>query len=98
MPLHSTSGGGRKDPGPKLLSPRDGTIFAANSSPISKSAAVPVTTRHSIVPQLCYPIEARGTRIIAMLLVALENRGLKRGVASLCIGGGKANAMAFELA
>ncbi|MDX3910081.1 MAG: acetyl-CoA C-acyltransferase [Sphingobium sp.] len=46
---------------------------------------------------LGHPIGASGTRIIATLLGALENRGLKRGVASLCIGGGEATAMAVEL-
>ncbi len=46
---------------------------------------------------LGHPIGASGARIIATLLGALENRGLKRGVASLCIGGGEATAMAFEL-
>ena len=35
--------------------------------------------------------------IVATLLAALERRGLKRGVASLCIGGGEATAMAFEM-
>ena len=47
---------------------------------------------------LGHPIGASGARIIATLLAALENRGLKRGLASLCIGGGEATAMAFELA
>jgi len=46
---------------------------------------------------LGHPIGASGARIIVTLLAALENRGLKRGVASLCIGGGEATAMAFEL-
>ena len=46
---------------------------------------------------LGHPIGASGARIIATLLGALENRGLKRGIASLCIGGGEATAMAFEL-
>jgi acetyl-CoA C-acetyltransferase len=46
---------------------------------------------------LGHPIGASGARVIATLLAALENRGLKRGVASLCIGGGEATAMAFEL-
>ena len=46
---------------------------------------------------LGHPIGASGTRIIATLLGALENRGLKRGVASLCIGGGEATAVAVEL-
>ena len=47
---------------------------------------------------LGHPIGTSGARIIVTLLAALENRGLKRGVASLCIGGGEATAMAFELA
>ncbi|QQN75489.1 acetyl-CoA C-acyltransferase [Croceicoccus sp. YJ47] len=46
---------------------------------------------------LGHPIGASGTRIIATLLGALQNRGLKRGVASICIGGGEATAMAFEM-
>ena len=47
---------------------------------------------------LGHPIGASGARILATLLSALETRGLKRGVASLCIGGGEATAMAVELA
>lgn len=46
---------------------------------------------------LGHPIGASGARIIATLLAALKARGGKRGVASLCIGGGEATAMAFEL-
>ncbi|HEX7875504.1 MAG TPA: acetyl-CoA C-acyltransferase [Sphingobium sp.] len=46
---------------------------------------------------LGHPIGASGARILATLIAALENRGLKRGVASLCIGGGEATAMAVEL-
>lgn len=46
---------------------------------------------------LGHPIGASGARIIATLLAALQNRGGRRGVASLCIGGGEATAMAFEL-
>ena len=46
---------------------------------------------------LGHPIGASGTRIIATLLGALENRGLKKGIASLCIGGGEATAVAIEL-
>lgn len=46
---------------------------------------------------LGHPIGASGTRIVATLLGALENRGLKRGVASLCLGGGEAVALAVEL-
>ena len=46
---------------------------------------------------LGHPIGASGARIIATLLGALENRKLRRGVASLCIGGGEATAFAVEL-
>ena len=45
---------------------------------------------------LGHPIGASGARILATLLAALEARGLKRGVASLCIGGGEAVAIAVE--
>ena len=46
---------------------------------------------------LGHPIGASGARILATLLAALQTRGLKRGLASLCIGGGEATAMAVEL-
>jgi len=44
-----------------------------------------------------HPIGATGTRITTTLLYALRARGLKRGVASLCIGGGEATAIGVEL-
>jgi acetyl-CoA C-acetyltransferase len=47
---------------------------------------------------LGHPIGASGARILVTLIGALRKRGLKRGVASLCIGGGEATAMAVELA
>lgn len=47
---------------------------------------------------LGHPIGASGTRIIVTLLNALKQQGKKRGVASLCIGGGEATAVAVELA
>jgi acetyl-CoA C-acetyltransferase len=47
---------------------------------------------------LGHPIGASGARILATLIAALQTRGLKKGVASLCIGGGEATAMAVELA
>jgi acetyl-CoA C-acetyltransferase len=47
---------------------------------------------------LGHPIGASGARIIATLIAALQERGLKRGVASLCIGGGEGTAIAVELA
>jgi len=46
---------------------------------------------------LGHPIGASGARIIATLLAALKNRGLKRGVAGICLGGGEATAMALEI-
>ena len=46
---------------------------------------------------LGHPIGASGARVIATLLAAMQERGKKKGVASLCIGGGEATAMAFEL-
>jgi acetyl-CoA C-acetyltransferase len=46
---------------------------------------------------LGHPIGASGTRIIVTLLNALKQRGKKRGIASLCIGGGEATAVAVEM-
>jgi acetyl-CoA C-acetyltransferase len=45
---------------------------------------------------LGHPIGASGARIMVTLLAALEKYDLKRGVASLCIGGGEATAIALE--
>ena len=46
---------------------------------------------------LGHPIGASGARILVTLLAALKARGLRRGVASLCIGGGEATAVAVEV-
>ncbi|HXC51720.1 MAG TPA: acetyl-CoA C-acyltransferase [Candidatus Limnocylindrales bacterium] len=46
---------------------------------------------------LGHPIGASGARILVTLIAALRSRGLSRGVASLCIGGGEATAMAIDL-
>lgn len=46
---------------------------------------------------LGHPIGASGARIVATLIYALQDRGLKRGLAALCLGGGEAVAMAIEL-
>ncbi|MDR0181528.1 thiolase family protein [Lysobacter arvi] len=46
---------------------------------------------------LGHPIGASGARLVVTLLHALRARGVKRGVASLCIGGGEATAVAIEL-
>ncbi len=45
---------------------------------------------------LGHPLGASGARILVTLLYAMKDRGLKRGVASLCLGGGEAVAMAIE--
>ena len=46
---------------------------------------------------LGHPIGASGARIIVTLIYALKARGLKKGIATLCIGGGEGTAMAIEL-
>ena len=45
---------------------------------------------------LGHPIGASGARILTTLLYALRNRGLKRGIATLCLGGGNGVALAVE--
>lgn len=52
---------------------------------------------HGGATALGHPIGASGTRIIVTLINALKEKGLKKGVASLCIGGGEATAVAVEL-
>jgi len=47
---------------------------------------------------LGHPIGASGARLLTTLIYALKDRGLKRGVASLCLGGAEAVAMAIEVA
>ena len=47
---------------------------------------------------LGHPIGASGARILTTLIAALKARGLTRGVAALCIGGGEATAVAVEIA
>jgi acetyl-CoA C-acetyltransferase len=46
---------------------------------------------------LGHPIGCSGTRVLVTLLYALKNRGLKRGMATLCLGGGEAVALAVEM-
>ena len=52
---------------------------------------------HGGAVALGHPIGASGARIVVTLLGALRQRGLKKGVAALCIGGGEATALALEL-
>ena len=46
---------------------------------------------------LGHPIGASGARVLTTLIYALKDRGLSRGVAPLCLGGGEAVALAVEL-
>jgi acetyl-CoA C-acetyltransferase len=52
---------------------------------------------HGGAVALGHPIGASGARVLTTLLYALRDRGLSRGIASLCLGGGEAVAMAVEL-
>ncbi|WP_374659088.1 acetyl-CoA C-acyltransferase [Inhella sp.] len=52
---------------------------------------------HGGAVALGHPIGASGARIVVTLLGALKKRGLKRGVAALCIGGGEATALCVEM-
>jgi acetyl-CoA C-acetyltransferase len=85
--------------------PKDVDLFEINEA----FAAVPMAAMHELdIPHdkvnihggacaLGHPIGASGARIIVTLLGALKKTGGKRGVASLCIGGGEATAMAIEM-
>jgi acetyl-CoA C-acetyltransferase len=52
---------------------------------------------HGGATALGHPIGASGARLLATLLSALETHNQRRGLATLCIGGGEATAMAVEL-
>jgi acetyl-CoA C-acetyltransferase len=52
---------------------------------------------HGGATALGHPIGASGARLLATLISALQTHGQRRGVATLCIGGGEATAMAVEL-
>lgn len=73
--------------------------FAVVAMIAMKELAIPLEriNVHGGACALGHPIGASGARILATLLSAMERRGAKRGVASLCIGGGEATAMAVEL-
>ncbi len=53
---------------------------------------------HGGAVALGHPIGASGTRVLVTLMYALKDRGLKKGLATLCLGGGNAVAMAIEMA
>ena len=73
--------------------------FAAVAMIAMRDLSIPhdVLNIHGGACALGHPIGASGARILATLLSALEGNGQKRGLASLCIGGGEATAMAVEL-
>jgi acetyl-CoA C-acetyltransferase len=52
---------------------------------------------HGGAVALGHPIGASGARVVATLIYALMDRGLKKGLATLCLGGGNAVAMSIEL-
>ncbi|MDB5533824.1 MAG: acetyl-CoA acetyltransferase [Hyphomicrobiales bacterium] len=72
--------------------------FAVVAMAAAKDLAIPAA-RLNVNGGACalgHPIGATGARLVVTLLHALERRGLKRGVAALCIGGGEATAIAIE--
>ena len=73
--------------------------FAAVTMAAMVDFALPheIVNVHGGACALGHPIGASGARIVVTLLGALRKRGLKRGVAALCIGGGEATAMALEM-
>jgi acetyl-CoA C-acetyltransferase len=85
--------------------PQDVELYEINEAfaVVTMAAMRDLGLSHSIVNvnggacALGHPIGATGARIIATLIQALKARGKKRGVASLCIGGGEATAIAVEV-
>src|SRR6266571_4187080 len=86
---------------------KDGTITAANASSINDGAAAMANNQLlGITPDkvnvrggavvLGHPIGASGARLLVTLLYAMKDLGKKRGVASLCIGGGEGIALIVE--
>jgi acetyl-CoA C-acetyltransferase len=85
--------------------PHDADLYEINEA----FAAVPMAAMHDLdidharvnvnggACALGHPIGATGARILTTLLYALRRRGGKRGIASLCIGGGEAVALAVEM-
>ena len=73
--------------------------FAAVTMAAMSEFSLPheIVNVHGGACALGHPIGASGARIIVTLLGALKQRGLRRGMASLCIGGGEATALALEL-
>jgi acetyl-CoA C-acetyltransferase len=85
--------------------PQDADLYEINEAfaVVTLAAMRDLDLSHGIVNvnggacALGHPIGATGARILATLIQALKARGKKRGLASLCIGGGEATAIAIEL-
>ena len=75
----------------------DGLDVAVFDVPATASAESALADAAARLAALGHPIGASGARIVVTLLGALKKYGLKRGVASLCIGGGEATALAVEM-
>jgi acetyl-CoA C-acetyltransferase len=73
--------------------------FAAVTMAVMAEFKLPheIVNVHGGAVALGHPIGASGARIVVTLLGALKKRGLKKGVAALCIGGGEATALSVEL-
>jgi acetyl-CoA C-acetyltransferase len=72
--------------------------FAVQQVALGKVLGIP-PERHNVLGgavALGHPIGASGARVLTTLLYALEDRGLERGIASLCLGGGNAVAMGIR--
>ena len=82
-----------------MSDPNEAVIVSACRTAIGKFMGSLGTTP---APQLGaialgHPIGCSGTRVLVTLLYALKSRGLKRGLAALCLGGGEAVALAVEM-
>ena len=90
------------------VGPVDGTTLTATSLPNALAIVTMAAMKDLGIPAdkvnvnggavaLGHPIGATGARIITTLIYALKKRGLKKGVAALCIGGGEGTAIALEV-
>jgi acetyl-CoA C-acetyltransferase len=72
--------------------------FASASCAVAKGLDIPLEkfNVHGGAVALGHPIGASGTRILATLIYAMKTRGAKTGIATICLGGGNAVAMAIE--
>ena len=73
--------------------------FAVVTMAAMKDLSLPhdIVNIHGGACALGHPVGASGARIIVTLMAALREKGLNRGVAALCIGGGEATAIGLEL-